>query len=362
MSEGEAVPAVTMANTKKEMLTAYQQMKQALQQQEKQLLDADKERARLKKAAAVATAERAAEEDPVARIHELKSTIGRELTGLGDKFDEAREEYAGLKLAIAERQEELKRIYEVETAAGDLAALIEAQRQRKEDFESEMASRKAALETEIGETKAAWETETQGRAQAGAEEREAETRRREREQEEYDYKLAREREQRRNELEDEMAGLTKEIGAKREEFERGVAEKEAELNLREESVAQREARADELQQQVDGFPAQLEQSVSTAVADVRERLTAEFTAKQALLEKGFEGERNVLSGKIESLDKLVAGQAKQIDALAKQQEKAYEKVQDIATKAVESAQRQPATTVAIPVSPRPEQEGGQARQ
>jgi hypothetical protein len=339
MSEQQqaGTPAVSMSNTKKEMLAAYQAMKHLLEEKQQELLDAEKQKAQFKKKAAVVAADKAVAEDPVRRIQDLKSSIGRELTALADKFEAETEKYAQLKDAIVEKQAELRRIYEVETAALDLAALLEAQRRTKEEFEADMKNRRETFEAEMAEAAADWEKQKRARDQQLKEEERVGKRNREREEEEYEYKLKRKREQQSNKLEDEMAAFEKEIATRREEFERQAVAKQAELDEREKAVAERESHADDLQRKVDSFPQEMEEKLAAAVKATTERLNAEHAAKGALQEKEFEGERNVLSSKIEALEKLVDSQARQIDALAKQQENAYEKVQDIASKAVAGA-------------------------
>jgi len=336
-NEKNDVPEISMANNKKDMLAAYQQAKAGLEQRQKRILDLEKEKEKLRKAASVAAADRAVAEDPARRIHDLKSALGQELTALAGKFEAEAEEYARLKEAVAEKQAELQRIYEVETAVTDLAAVLEAQRSKREEFEVEAEQQRAALSTEIAEGRETWEKEKARHQQAVQEQQEQLQCQRQREQEEYDYTTARKQDQERNTFEDEMAALRKELAQTKETAEREIADKQAELSQREEAVAQREARMDELEAKVNGFSAELETKIAEAVQTATERLKTETASSEALLRKEFEGEKNVLSGKVEALENLVSTQAKQIDALVNQQREAYEKVQDIAIKAVAGA-------------------------
>lgn len=336
METADELPTVSMTNTKKEMLAAYQEMKAALEAKDREVLDAEKEKEKYRKEAARAAADRAAAEDPLRLIESLKASITRELTGLAEKYEAETHEYERLKEAVAEKQEELSRIFGVETAAADLAALIEAQRQKRAQFEAETATARAAREREKQEHDERLKVE-----------RGALDRQRTWELEEYEYTVKREREQRRLGLEDEMAALEREISAKREAFEKKTAARERELGEREEAVAGRERRVEELEARVQAFPDQLASEVAIAVEEMRDRLKVEYTGREALLSKGFEGEKNVLTSRIEALRDLADRQAKQIDALSVQQEKAYDKVQDIASKAVEGARR----SIVAPPSP-----------
>ena len=145
-----------MSNTKKEMFTAYEEMKTALEARGKELADADAEKEKWRQEAASAAAERAESEDPVRRIHDLRSDIGKQLTDLAGKFGNETDEYTRLKQAVGDNKAELNRIYEVETAASDLTALIEAHGKRKEDFEQEMAEQRETFEEEMEKAKGGW--------------------------------------------------------------------------------------------------------------------------------------------------------------------------------------------------------------
>lgn len=337
MAQTEKAPAISMSSTKKEMLGAYQDMKTVLEKRNRELADTAAEKETWRKKAAEEAAERAESDDPVRRIHDLRSDIGRQLTELARQLESETEEYSHLKQAVEDRKSELQRIYEVETAAADLTALLEANRKRKEESQAEMAEQRQKFAAEMEEEKATWERKKQEHEQHRKDEKAAQIRERTREEEEFDYDLKREREQRRNQLEDEMAALEREIAISRERFEREQAEKEESLAKREEAVAEREKRIDELQMAVDAFPVELEEKVAEAVKEMTDRLNTEFANREALLKKGFEGERNVLNSRIEALENMTKNQEKGIQALTSQQEKAYEKVQEIANKAVVSA-------------------------
>jgi chromosome segregation ATPase len=339
MTEKTHLPNVSMANTKKELLEAYEEAKKRFETVSKDLLDAEKARKRLEKKVATATADAQAAQDPLKRLHDLRGTISRELTELAERFETEIETYRKIQSAIETKNEELNTIYEVETAASDLAALIDAQRVKKEQFEREMQAQEAAFEAEREETRTQWQREKADWDRRFKEQTEAIEKQRQREKEEYEYTFARDKAQRKNTLDDELQALEKELAAKRSEFEHEVQNRKAELDTREEAIKVREKEMDTLQKEVESFPKRNEAAVEQAVTDARERLTRSFKADEALMEARFEGERNVLMGKIEALEKMVASQAAQISDLAKKNELAYEKVQDIANRAVTSARR-----------------------
>lgn len=336
---------VTMNNTKKELLDAYEAAKALHEQAQQQLLTAEEARRKAEKLAAIKTAEAQTAGDPIRRLQDLRTDIGRELSDIAQRYETETAIFKRVQQAIEEKQAELKDLYGIESAAGDLAALISAQQARKTEFEAEMARQQAELDAEVSATRAGWADEKARRAAEVKEEEEELKKRRKREQEDYDYSLKREREQRRNAIEDERGALEKDLAVKREAFEAETAAKTKTLSEREQAVTTREAEFSQMSAKVQGFPNEIAGKVKEAVTQTTQRLTGDFDKARELMQARFEGEKNVFLGKTEALEALVAAQREQLLALAEKQEKAYEKVQDIATRAVAAAKRE---VIAIP--------------
>ena len=263
-------------------------------------------------------------------IGSLKSNISKMLADISEKLSTEAIKFKSLQTAIQTTQQELEELYGIEKAASSLAALIEAQHQKRQQFETELAEEKAQLEKEVETTRAEWEKEKKLR-EAEAKEREAiERKAREREKEDYLYSLKREQQTVRDKLNDEKATLEKEIQLKREAADKDLAEREKAVVGREQELAQ-------LRDQAAAFPKDLTQALDKAVAEATERLKLESKNREELSRKEFEGARNVLSTRLESLEKANKEQAEQNAKLAKQLETAYQKVQDIAEKAIDGS-------------------------
>ena len=215
MPDTNEIPGVTMANTKKEMLEAYGAVKGTLQAREKELLNAQKALKQMEKQMAVATAEAEVARDPLQRLHDLRGTFSRELAGLAERFEKELDTYRKIQVAVKAKQEELKTIYEVETAASDLAALIEAQQAKRDQFEQEMKSRRGGFEEEMREAREQWDREKAQRDQETKEQAELIKKQRQREKEEYEYAFARDKEQRKNTLGDELRAIEQQIEQRR---------------------------------------------------------------------------------------------------------------------------------------------------
>jgi len=339
-TDGSGLPQIKTNSTKKEMLEAYKAAKELLAKQEKTLLDAEKARKDLEKRAMLVEAQKQASQDPMHRIHDLRATISRELTALAEKFEAEMEAFQRVQDAVTQKQAELQQLFEIETTAGDLAALIQAQQVRKTEFEAQLEQRKQQLEAEIDQVQMQWKRDKTIYETQVNEDRQIQETQRKREEEEYEYSLAREREQRRNTLEDELGVLEREMAQKKETFASETTAKDKELKEREQIVSEKEQELAQLKTQVEGFPQELAAKLKQAVDETTTRLASDNAKNEALLKAQFAGEKNVLLSRIDALQSLTETQKQQLTELSQKQESAYEKVQDIASQAVASAKHE----------------------
>jgi len=224
----------------------------------------------------------------------------------------------------------LGQIYEIQKSASTLAALIESQQRRRDEFEADMAAQKQALTREIESTRQQWESETSDRDAEMKEADAAETKRREREKEEYRYAFAREQQLAKDQFADEKSKAERELAEKRTQSEK-------ELGERERAVATREDELATLRQRVGDFPAEIQSAVARAVKEAIDKAGIDASAREELLKREFAGEKNVLTTRITSLEQAVKEQSAQLSKLSQQAEKAYSQVQDIAVKAIEGS-------------------------
>ncbi len=323
-------PKPRMSSTKKEMLDAYDALLNQLQEQQEAALRPEKKAEEKRTREVVKAAESLLSEGVVKGINNLKFDISKMLTEVSDKLEEEVNKLDVIRKAITVKEEELKELYEIEKSAGTLAALIEAQNRKRQEFENEMVAMKETLMKEVENTRSKWEKEKEQHEAEIKEQQAAEKKKREREKEEFQYAFEREQQLFRDEFEDKKKKLEREIEIKREQMER-------ELKERERAISEKEGEIAELQKQVSAFPRELEAAVNKAVKEATERITKETAAKEQLLRKEFEGERKVFISRIEALEKTVDVQAEQVVKLSAQLEKSYQKVEDIAVKAIEGS-------------------------
>jgi hypothetical protein len=326
------VPPKTLSekNTKQEMLDAYRGLVRQLQEKRAAELNPEKRLQEKQSEEAVAVAAELTPDGVERSLGNLKADIGQSLAQIAERMASEVTRYKAVQKAVESKERELQELYGIEKAATSLAALIEAQHQKRQDFEIELGQQKEELTREIESTRAEWEKEKKSHEVELRERDTLEKKGREREKEEFAYLFKREQQIARDKLNDEKAGLEKEILSKRE----GVAK---ELAEREKAVAAQEKELIELKQKAAAFPKELESALDKAIKEATDRLKLEAKNREELLRKEFEGERNVSAARIEGLEKLNKDLSDQNAKLSKQLEAAYQKVQEIAEKAIEGS-------------------------
>jgi hypothetical protein len=317
-------------NTKQEMLEAYQVLAKQLEEKRAAELAPERrlEEKRTEEAVKVATA---VESDGIDReIGNLKSQIGKMLADLSDQLANESARFRSLQKAAESKEHELKELYGIEKSAVSLAALIEAQNQKRSEFEADIARQREELQQEIDSRRAEWEEEKKTHEAEIKERDAAEKKAQDRAREDFNYGFKREQQAVKDKLNDEKTALEKEIKLKRETSEKEFAE-------REQVLAQSERELAELRTRAAAFPKDLEAAVTQAVKETTDKLRLEAKSREDLAHKQSEGDHNVLTALNEALERtnkdLVAANIK----LSQQLEAAYQKVQDIAEKTVEGA-------------------------
>jgi hypothetical protein len=321
---------LTLTSTKQEMLQAYNVLLKELESRKEGELKPEKKIEEKKNREAVQVAESLTAEGVGKEIAALKQEIGKTLTWISDQLEGEVGRFVTVRNAIGAKEKEIAELYEIEKSAMSLAALIEAQNQKRQEFTAEMEEKKESLRQDIEGTRATWEKEQEDHDAAVKERDVAEKKRQTREKEEFDYAFKREQQTAADRFAYEKAKLEKELKDKKEQMEQ-------ELSVREAAVAAKEAELNDLRKQAVQHPKELETSLARAVKETSERLLMEAKSREALLKKEAEGESNVFTARIESLEKTTKEQSERITALTKQLEAAYQKVQDIAVKTVEGA-------------------------
>jgi hypothetical protein len=321
---------VSDKSTKQELIEAYQTLSKQLEEKRAAELNPARALEEKKAGEALKAATAVAAEGIDRDIGSLKAEVGQMLAELSEKLAAEAGKFKHLQKAVETKERELQEVYGIERAASGLAALIEGQNQKRQEFEAEMARQREDLNREINTTREEWDRETKAREVESREREAADKKARDREKEQFDYAFKREQQALRDKLADEKTSLEKELRLKKETTEKDLAE-------RERLLGEKEAEWNALRVRAATFPKELESAVEKAVKEASDRLKLEAKNREELLRKESEGERNVLTTRIESLEKLVKDLSDQNVRQTRQLEAAYQKLQEIAEKTIESA-------------------------
>ncbi len=322
--------ALSMRNTKQQLLEAYHQALQALQQKEKHLLQPGSTRKKKQEQGTLKAVGPISADAVIQQTTRLKQEVNRILLRLTDGLTTEIDRLEHLQLAIEIKERELQEMYDIEHQAATLAGLMEAHQQQKEALELDMAQARDRLNAEMETQRSQWTKEKQEHEAKGRERRERDSKKRKRQEEEYQYAFARDKQMAQEQFEVEKARLEQEMQTLREQTERERVQKGLDW-------AQREEEFSALRTQVKEFPQHLETTVARAVQENTEDLERASRHQRELQENEYSGERRVLQTRIQSLEKTLKRQREHISKLTKQQDTAYQTIQKLTVKAIEGA-------------------------
>ena len=312
---------VSSKNTKKEILDAYDKLRQQLQDKKKEIPGPEPKDP--PKARVVEEASRLQPDKIMKDISALKIGLSQSLDRVEEALIEEHKKLSGVSEAIRLEKDNLQNIYQIKAEADSLAVLITIHKEKKQD-----------LEQDIKEKREAWEKEKQNFEQGVKEERERIRKEKEREEDEYVYNRNQKRKKEEDTYNEKVAKQEKELKEKREAFEKDMLEREADIKAREEELK-------DLRKKAELFPAQLEEAVKQKENEITERLTSNFKHEKELLEKEYQGELKLMNQTIKSLQDKIKDQDNMMNQLYKKVENADKNVKDIVLKAIEGSGRYP---------------------
>ncbi len=312
---------VSSKNTKKEILDAYEELKQQLQEKKKEVPGSEPQEA--PKTRVVEEASGIQPDKIMKDISNLKIGLSQSLDKVEEALIEEHKKLSGVSEAIRLEKENLQNIYQIKAEADSLAALIAAHKEKKQE-----------LEQEVKEKREAWEKEKQQFELELKEGKERIRKEREREEDEYIYNRNQKRKKEEDTYNEKVVKQEKELKEKREAFEKEMQEREADIKASEEELK-------DLRKKAEQFPAQLEEAVKQKEKEISERLTSDFKHEKDLLEKEYQGELKLLNQTIKSLQDKIRDQDNMMNQLYKKVENADKNVKDIVLKAIEGSGRYP---------------------
>ena len=317
-------------NTKNEILAAYDDLLQKVQEskteepkkvQEKQIQEMI-----VKNSAA------SSYDSIVKNLSGMKIELSSSLDKLGDKFVSEFKKFEELQQAIQIEKKTLEDLYQLSATTDSLSVMLLAQKEKKQQYEEEMATMKSKFEIEMAQSRLQWKKLQEETTEKLKEEADALKKNRQREEEDYQYTQKLTRKKETDLYEEKKSKLEKELADKKAIFEKDFAEREARIKTAESELA-------ELKALSEAFPAEMEKGVTLAVKNATDKLKTENGFEKELTAKQTEGEMKLkeqiiltLQSKIKDLELTIKEQTtKAVTAEAS--------VKDIAIKAIESSSK-----------------------
>lgn len=334
---------VTLKSTKNQILDAYNELLKKLQTQKTE--EPKKEQEQQQKLELTNKAKELNDENIVKGIADLKVAVSGKLDELAGQLVDEYKKFEELQKAIDIEKQKLEDLYQLSASTDSLAVMLLAQKEQKEQFETEMAQRKQELadtikadkekhETEMSEKRALWKKEQAEREIAAKEEAALTKKERERKEEEYLYNLKIARKKETDLYEEKKQKLEKELIEKKDAFEKEFAERKT-------MIEEAEAELVELRGKNKAFPGELEKAVANAVKATTEKLETSHKFEIQLREKEVEGEQKLKDQTISTLNLKIKEMETNLKEMSAKTVKAETSVKDIALKAIESSSAKP---------------------
>jgi hypothetical protein len=328
-------PSVTKTSTKNEIFEAYETLLKKVSEMENLKPQEIKEKAEKQ-----AVVKKVAEISPgniVTGIADLKLKVAESLDQIEDTLLSEQKKLSDIQRTIEIQLEFIEELYQIKVNANSLAAILLAHKEKKEQIVAEEEKLKLDQErqreefaAEMDEKRKEWEKE-RIRIQADLKEEKDRLKKEcQREEEEYEYDLQLERRKEQDTYQ-EKQHLTE------KEFLRKMAEKQKELQVREELIASKESEFNHLRQKVDSFPGEIEKSVTETEKRISDQLTTKYQYERELSLKDHEGLVKLKDQIIQTLESRIKELENQMKTLNLKTDLADKSVKDIAIKAIESS-------------------------
>ena len=283
--------------TKAEILAAYQELRQQVEEQKKEQLPLPTREAQRREDAAIL--ERTAQYTPASIEEDVLELKKRVISSLDEVQTALMKESAVLpdvRQAIEIERRGLAELRQIVLADNALQTLI-----------AQYDEKRMELETEMTRKRREWEQE----------------------EEEYVYQLKLKR--RKEEDEYELQRLKK-----RAAWQAEMEEKEKQLRQREELLAAQEDELAKLREQTDRFPVERDEAIKRAVEQRVTELNKEFGHERQLLTQEATATKQMLEAKIETARQTVEHQMTEIHSLKQALAEATHQAQILATTVVEN--------------------------
>lgn len=288
---------ISEKNTKGEILEAYSELIQQLNQESFPEIRTPEEKTVLEKASNETV------QKIVTDLGDLRVSINKTISELTDQLTGAAERLTTVQKAINITQTELTETNNIKIQAGLLQRMVVLQNQKQEEFEKDMDLKRKVWEDEQKDYEA------------------SSKRMRAREEEEYSYEQSIARKRISEEIAEEKRVWEKQKQDQKEQYGQIVAELE------------------QLRKKVVSFPEEIEKSVKEAINKTIAEDKKEFQTQQSFTKQQTDNQLQIAQLKINTLEETVKTQNIEIANLKKQFEDATRQVRDIAVTVIEGSKK-----------------------
>jgi hypothetical protein len=319
---------ISTKNTKAQILEAYEKLLAQVKSSKNEVpKQAQEEKLRF---ATVEKVAKVSETGITSEIGALKNRVGSSLDELGQKLTNEFKKLEEIREAISIEKKSLEDLYSLTATTDSLAAMILAQKEQKEQFETEWKAKKEAFEQEMAELRTLWKLEKEKQLSEEKEYNAELKKKRVREEEEYQYKLKIERQKEKDNYEAQKLKLEKELAEKQAAFEKEFEERKTKIEEAETELV-------ELRKKNEAFPEELSKAVEQTYKTTTEKLNLQHKFETELKEKEVDGELKLKAQTITALNQKIKEMEITIKELSQKTATAELSVKDIAMKAIESS-------------------------
>lgn len=324
------LPDISEKSKKNEILDAYHALLNKIKETRPENIQVQGEKKKKQEDEIVGKASTMTLERIINNLASTKIMVGQTLDNLEQRLVEEHRKFNELQAATKIEAVNLEELHNIKQDADSLAALLLAQKEKRELFEQEMINFRKNFEDEKKEARDEWDKEQESRLLEQKEKDQAAKRDRLREEEEYRYTLQLERKKDLDTYQTTKQSLEKELTEKRENVLKDLEERQIAIKASEEEFKN-------LKIQAQKFPQELAASVQEAEKTVRETLENQYKHQIELSSKEIDGERKLSQQIIASLQSKIKEQEVLIKQLSQKADEATVQVQSIAIKALEGS-------------------------
>jgi hypothetical protein len=307
-----------VTDTKQAILKAYKTHLDDINVKQQGALNTEKIQTEKKKTETLQRVETVAKLDVPSTIVSLTTNINQTLTGILNSLAERRAQLADVETAIQIKKDELNELYGIEKSASSIAALIESHKTLQSELSEEYNEKQTELEEALDAAKKHYESSRKQWSDELVQLKKDEDLARKREKEEYLYTFERDKAQRMNALNDE------------------IAKKNLVLIEREKIVAEREKKVKDLEELVVTLEAKIVSESERVRKETEEKCKASAETAARFAKMSHDNALGTVNGQLlaanDRIKDLIASNSKLQAAL----ESANAKVQEIAAEALKS--------------------------